>query len=164
MGGWAEGAAGAAGRVGRPVGVAGGEVAGALEGWVEALEGRVEALEGRAEVMEGGVAGAGCALVGPVAETLPGVGAPRPVRLARGEVLRCTGVAPVTDGLLGGVLGGAGWAAGAVGAAGAGALGLGVGLEGREFAVAGACEGEAEAAGLGWPVAVVRPLPSAVAL
>ncbi|MFJ5840521.1 hypothetical protein ACIQGO_27890 [Streptomyces shenzhenensis] len=67
----------------------------------------------------------------------------------------------MTDGLLGGVIGGTGSAAGA---AGVGVRGLGVGLEGSEFAVAGVCEGEAEAAGLWWPVAVVRPLRSPVVL
>ncbi|MEU9899541.1 hypothetical protein ACIBCS_11240 [Streptomyces phaeochromogenes] len=52
---------------------------------------------GVAEVTGSWVAGPGRAVVGPVADTFPEVGAPRPRRRAGAEALRCTGREPTLD-------------------------------------------------------------------
>lgn len=48
------------------------------------------------------VAGPGSAVVGPLVDTFPEVGAPRPRRRAGAEALRCTGRGPAPDCVLGG--------------------------------------------------------------
>ena len=154
--GRAEGFEGVAGRAGGVEGFEGGGVAGAMGGGVAG---------------PGGVA-PGRAVVEPVADTFPEVGAPRPMRRAPREALRCTGWAPATDG----VFGGTGVVAGVAGVAGPLRLGPGAG----EFAVADVSVGEAGVTGrLPGPVAapeepaagspgpgggVLRPLGPAVAL
>ncbi|WP_326729625.1 hypothetical protein [Streptomyces phaeochromogenes] len=86
------------------VGVAGaaaGEAGGAeVRGWSGGLAGA--GVAGVAEVTGGRVAGPGRAAVGPVVDTFPEVGAPRPRRRAGAETLRCTGRGPAPDCVLGG--------------------------------------------------------------
>ncbi|MCZ4516609.1 hypothetical protein O3Q52_52610, partial [Streptomyces sp. ActVer] len=52
---------------------------------------------GVAEATGSWVAGPGSAVVGPVVDTFPEVGAPRPRRRAGAEALRCTGRGPALD-------------------------------------------------------------------
>ena len=113
------------GVVARWTGVGAG-VAGDAEarGWPAGLAGAVGGAEGFggagvAEVTGGWVAGPGSAVVGPVVDTFPEVGAPRPRRRAGPEALRCTGRGPPPDC----VLGGSGLVVGVVGVAGPPRLG-----------------------------------------
>lgn len=71
-----------------------------MRGWSGGLAGA--GVAGVAEMTGGRVADPGRAAVGPVVDTFPEVGAPRPRRRAGAETLRCTGRGPAPDCVLGG--------------------------------------------------------------
>lgn len=141
-----EGAGGApvgeAGGAAGPVGGAGGFEVGGFE------------VGGVTEATEGWGGGPGSAVVGPVVDTFPEVGAPRPRRRGGPEVLRCTGRGPAPDG----VLGATGLTVGTAGAVGPPRLGP----EEGEFVVAAVPAGEPGATGL--PVPVAAPVEVAALL